>query len=150
MKNLFDPARVAEVKQRIAQLTPDSERRWGRMTAPQVMTHCARGMEMATGELNLPRIFLGRFIGRPIGSKVFKDDKPFGRNAPTAKALVVKDEPDFETGRARLLAAIDRFAAGGPARCTTHPHAFFGKMTPDQWAILAYKHLDHHLRQFGA
>jgi hypothetical protein len=45
---------------------------------------------------------------------------------------------------------IDRFAAAGPAGCTAHPHAFFGSLAPDQWAILMYKHLDHHLRQFGA
>jgi hypothetical protein len=150
MKTLYDLARVTEVKQRIAQLKPDSERRWGRMTSAQVLTHCARGMEMATGELKLPRIFLGRLIGWKIGSLVLRDDKPFGRNSPTAKELVVKDAPDFEAGRARLLAAIDRFVAAGPTGCTTHPHTFFGKLTSDQWAILAYKHLDHHLRQFGA
>jgi hypothetical protein len=149
MKNLYELARVTEVKQRIAQLKPDSERQWGRMTPAQVLTHCARGMEMATGELELPRIFLGRLIGWKIGSLVLRDDKPFGRNSPTAKELLVKDAPDFEAGRTRLLAAIDRFVAAGPAGCTTHPHAFFGKLTSDQWAILAYKHLDHHLRQFG-
>jgi hypothetical protein len=149
MKNLFDLARVTEVKQRITQLKPDSERQWGRMTPAQVLTHCARGMEMATGELELPRIFLGRVIGWKIRSLVLRDDKPLGRNSPTAKELVVKDEPDFEAGRARLLASIDRFVAAGPAGCTTHPHTFFGNMTSDQWAILAYKHLDHHLRQFG-
>jgi hypothetical protein len=149
MKNLYDLDRVTEVKQRIARLKPDSERLWGRMTSAQVMTHCARGMEMATGELDLPRIFIGRLVGRMIGSKVLRDDKPFGRNSPTAKELVVKDAPDFEAGRARLVAAIDRFVAAGPSGCTKHPHAFFGKMTPDEWAVLAYKHLDHHLRQFG-
>jgi Protein of unknown function (DUF1569) len=37
-----------------------------------------------------------------------------------------------------------------PPGCTTHPHSFFGRMTADEWAILMYKHLDHHLRQFGA
>jgi len=49
----------------------------------------------------------------------------------------------------RLAGLIDRFAAGGPAGCTQHPHSFFGPLTPDEWAILMYKHLDHHLRQFG-
>ncbi|MDQ2767771.1 MAG: DUF1569 domain-containing protein [Gemmatimonadota bacterium] len=141
--------RVAEIKQRLAKLRPDSERQWGTMTPAQVMAHCARGMKMATGELNLPRIFFGRLIGRPIGAMVFRDDKPFGRNAPTAKGLVIKEDPDFEAERARLLADIDRFVAVGAAGCTTHPHPFFGKMTSDQWAILAYKHLDHHLRQLG-
>jgi hypothetical protein len=44
---------------------------------------------------------------------------------------------------------VDRFAAGGPTVCTNNPHSFFGTMTPEQWSILMYKHLDHHLRQFG-
>jgi hypothetical protein len=44
---------------------------------------------------------------------------------------------------------IDRFTAAGPTGCTTSPHSFFGRLTPEQWAILTFKHLDHHLRQFG-
>jgi hypothetical protein len=150
MNNLFDLARVTEIKQRIASLKPDSERRWGKMAPTQMLTHCARAMEMATGEAKPPRMFIGRLIGRKIGTLVLRDDKPLRRSAPTSRELVVKDDPDFEAGRARLVAAIDRFVAQGPAGCTTHPHTFFGRMTPDEWAILTYKHLDHHLRQFGA
>lgn len=62
----------------------------------------------------------------------------------------MEDARDLENERNHLLVLIDKFTAGGPAACTTHPHGFFGKLTPDQWAILMYKHLDHHLRQFGA
>ena len=65
------------------------------------------------------------------------------------KELVVEDEPDLETERARLCGLVERFAAASPAGCTTHPHAFFGRLTPVEWAVLMYKHLDHHLRQFG-
>jgi hypothetical protein len=72
------------------------------------------------------------------------------RNSPTSKELVIKDVRDFETERKRLSTLISRFAAVGPAGCTAHPHAFFGSLTPDEWAVLMYKHLDHHLRQFGA
>jgi hypothetical protein len=150
MNNLFDLARVTEIKQRIGRLRPDSERRWGKMAPAQMLTHCARAMESATGEAKPPRMFIGRLIGPVIRSLTLSDDKPIRRNAPTSKELMVKDDPDFEAGRARLLASIDRFVAKGPAGCTSHPHTFFGKMTPDQWAVLNYKHLDHHLRQFGA
>jgi hypothetical protein len=59
------------------------------------------------------------------------------------------DERDLGKERERLLGLIDKFAAGGAAGCTKNPHSFFGKMTPEEWAILMYKHLDHHLRQFG-
>jgi hypothetical protein len=48
-----------------------------------------------------------------------------------------------------LYGVIDRFVAAGPKGCTTHPHSFFGPLTPQEWAILMYKHVDHHLRQFG-
>ena len=62
----------------------------------------------------------------------------------------VGDERDLETEKRRLARLIDRFAANGPSGCTTHPHTFFGHLTPQEWAVLSYKHLDHHLRQFGA
>jgi hypothetical protein len=64
--------------------------------------------------------------------------------------MVVRNERDIEVERTRLSELIDRFVAGGPATCTTHPHSFFGRLTPEEWSMLMYKHLDHHLRQFGA
>ena len=66
------------------------------------------------------------------------------------KELIVGDQRDLDTERARLCRLIDRFAQAGPDGCTTQPHSFFGAMTPDEWALLMYKHIDHHLRQFGA
>jgi len=71
------------------------------------------------------------------------------RNSPTARELVMKDDRDFVAEQRRLDGLLDEFAAAGPGGCTDHPHAFFGPMKPDEWAILMYKHLDHHLRQFG-
>jgi len=149
MKNLFEAARVEEVKQRIAQMRPDSQRQWGKMNPAQALEHCSRGMEMALGDKNLPRAMVGRIMGWMVKPKVMANDEPLRRNSPTMKELVVQDEPDLGTERTRLCGLIDRFAAAGPAGCTTHPHAFFGRLTPDEWAILMYKHLDHHLRQFG-
>ncbi len=150
MKNLFDAERVAEIKGRLARLRPDSERRWGTMSATQMVAHCAIGSQMATGEHNPPRLLIGRVLGRLIKPLALRDDAPMKKNSPTAPSLVVKGGPDFEKERARLQEIIDRFAAGGPKGCTRHPHCFFGPMTPDEWAVLMYKHLDHHLRQFGA
>ena len=62
MKNLFDAARVEEVKQRIARLRPDSQRKWGKMNAPQAVAHCSRGLELALGDLRPPRVLLGRIM----------------------------------------------------------------------------------------
>jgi len=149
MKNLFEAARVEEVKQRIAQLKPDSARQWGKMNPAQALEHCSRGMEMALGDKTPPRMLVGRILGRVVKSKVMANDGPLRRNSPTMKELVVQEEKDLGTERTRLCGLIDRFAAAGPAGCTTHPHAFFGRLKPEEWAILMYKHLDHHLRQFG-
>jgi len=149
MKNFFEAASVEEVKARIALLRPDSERLWGKMNAAQAVAHCAAGLELALGDETPPRMFAGRLIGWIVKPLALKDDEPMRRNSPTMPGLVVQDERDLGLERERLLGLIDRFAAAGPAGCTKHPHGFFGRLTPEEWAILTYKHLDHHLRQFG-
>ncbi|MGB2622216.1 MAG: DUF1569 domain-containing protein [Candidatus Acidiferrum sp.] len=149
MKNLFEAARVVEVKQRIAQMRTDSQRQWGKMSPVRALEHCSRGIEMALGDMTPQRMLVGRIIGRMVKSKVMGNDEPLRRNSPTMKELIVHDEPDLGMEHTRLCGLIDRFAAAGPAGCTTQPHPFFGRLTPDEWAILMYKHLDHHLRQFG-
>jgi hypothetical protein len=149
IRNLFDAAAVEEIKRRAARLRPDSEHQWGRMNAAQAVAHCSAGLEWAVGDRIPPRMFLGRIIGRFVKPLVFRNDEPMRRNSPTAEDLVVQDERDLRAERERLSGLIDRFAAAGPAGCTSHPHSFFGRLTADEWAILMYKHLDHHLRQFG-
>jgi hypothetical protein len=150
MKNLFDPARATELTERIDRLHPDSPRQWGRMTAPQAMAHCAVALEWAVGDTVAPRMLIGRVIGGFVKNLAVRDDEPMKRNAPTAPDLRIADERELDAERTRLIKLIDRFCAGGPAACTTNPHSFFGRMTPDEWAVLMYKHVDHHLRQFGA
>ena len=149
MKNLFEAVTVNEVQERIAHLRPDSERQWGKMNAGQMLAHCSAWMEMVDGLNNPPRGLIGRVFGSVAKKKVLGGDEPLGRNAPTEKSLIVSDEREFSAEQQRLSKWMDTFAAGGPSGCTTHPHCFFGPMTPMEWAILAYKHVDHHLRQFG-
>jgi len=150
MKNLFEAATLKEVQDRIAQLRPDSQRRWGAMNPAQALAHCSKGMEWALGDRIPPRMLLGRIVGWIVKPLALRNDEPMRRNSPTAKDLVVQDERDLGTERERLFALIDRFAAAGPPGCTSHPHSFFGRLTPEEWAALMYKHLDHHLRQFGS
>jgi Protein of unknown function (DUF1569) len=150
MKNMFDVALANEVKARLGKLQPKSERRWGEMTAAQMLAHCSVSMQWAVGEVMPDKGALpARLMGRLVKPMVFRNDEPMRKNSPTAKSLVVVDERDLDHERERLSRLIDRFAAGGAAGCTANPHSFFGKMTAEEWAILMYKHLDHHLRQFG-
>lgn len=151
MKNLFDGTAATEVKTRLRKLEPQSERKWGKMTAPQMLAHCSISMQWAIGEVVPEKRPLPiRLLGRLVKPMVFRNEDPLGKNSPTAKSLIVADNRDLDKERERLLGLVDKFAAGGPAQCTKNPHSFFGEMTPEEWAILMYKHLDHHLRQFGA
>ena len=146
MKNLFEAAAVEEVKERMALLRPDSERQWGIMNPAQTLAHCSAAMEMALGDRTPPRILIGRLLGRFAKKSMILNEKPMPRNVGTDKSLVVSDKRDFVMERQRLREFIDRFAAGGPKACTSHPHFFFGPLTPEEWAALMYQHLDHHLR----
>ena len=148
VKNLFEAATVEEVKERMAQLRPGSERQWGKMNPAQMLAHCSATIEMAMGKVSPPRILIGRLLGRLAKKSVIGNRTPMRRNSMTEKSCLVTDERDFVVEKQRLRESIDRFATGGPGVCTQHPHFFFGPLTPLEWAVLMYQHLDHHLRQF--
>jgi hypothetical protein len=149
MKTLFQQDAVDEVISRIDKLQPASLRQWGKMDVAQMMAHCSAGLDMASGRLNPPRIFIGRLLG-PLLKSIYTNDKPFGKDSPTDKQLVVSDQRDFLREQEQLKLKVRQFQGGGEAKCTRHPHPFFGTLTPQAWSRGMYKHLDHHLRQFGA
>lgn len=148
MKNLFEKETAQEVISRIDKLQPSSQRQWGKMEVAQMMAHCSATIDMASGRLNPPRIFIGRILA-PLVRPVFTNEKPFSRNGPTDKNLRIHDQRNFSLEQQRLKSCVGEFYAGGEAKCTRHPHPFFGPITPEEWARGMYKHLDHHLRQFG-
>ena len=125
MKNLFEATTVNEVKERMALLSADSARQWGKMNAAQAMEHCARGMELALGDRRPPRLLIGRILGPIIKPKAFVEGEPMRRNSPTVPGLAVTEERDLEKERERLCGLINRFAAAGQpagrvARSQTH------------------------------
>jgi hypothetical protein len=149
VKNLFQPEAVDEVMARIATLQPATQRQWGKMDVAQMMAHCSAALDMASGRLNPPRLFIGRVLG-PFVKPIYTNEKPFSKNNPTDPQLVVSDQRDFLREQERLRLCLRQFHEGGQEKCTRHPHPFFGSLTPQAWSRGMYKHLDHHLRQFGA
>jgi hypothetical protein len=149
MKSLFEATAAAEITGRLAHLTPDSRPQWGKMNVAQMLAHCSAWMEMAAGLKSPPRSLIGRIFGPIAKSNVLHSQEPIRRNMPSEKSLIIGDRRHFAAERQRLIEWTDRFATGGPQNCTKDPHCFFGPMTPAEWATMAYKHLDHHLRQFG-
>ena len=152
MKNLFDAVLVQATKERILQLHAESKRQWGSMTLGQTLEHCTLAVDMAMGRIHGKRArFPASIIGPLIKPLVFRDDKPMRRNSPSSPELFLAKPGgcELQSECARLIAAINSFATQGAACCSPYPHPFFGKLNPQQWAILMYKHLDHHLRQWG-
>ena len=148
MKNLFQQEVIEEVIARIDKLQPATERQWGKMDVAQMMAHCSAALDMAAGRLNPPRILIGRLIGSLV-KPIYTNEKPLSRNSPTDKKLIVSDQRDFLREREQLKLCLRQFHEGSEAQCTRHPHPFFGALTPQDWSRGMYKHLDHHLKQFG-
>lgn len=148
MKTIFDTDTHAELRERLSRLTPETERQWGKMSPAQMIEHSARALEMATGQKPMQQAFLGKAIGW-IFKGGFISEKPFPKNSPTGPTLIIKDEPDFELTRAKLKGLINDFHGLGSDGTDGNIHGFFGPLSGKQWGETQYKHLDHHLRQFG-
>ncbi|MEP7108730.1 MAG: DUF1569 domain-containing protein [Ferruginibacter sp.] len=148
MKNLFDPVTYNEIIQRLDNLTPQSQRKWGKMEVAQMLAHCKAVFRVPLSEKKLPRIFLGRLLGWMIKSKLY-NDVPWKQNLPTAPDFKIKDQRIFDEEKKKLTELVDAFHKAGPDGISKYPHPFFGKFTTDQWGASMYKHLDHHLQQFG-
>lgn len=148
MNTLFQNGVLEEVIARMDNLTPQSQREWGKMNVSQMMAHCTETFEMATGRKNTPQLFIGKILG-PLLKGKYLSEKPFDKNSPTGKDFIISNERDFEIEKQKLKAIMNDFVRGGLEKVTRHPHGFFGHLTPEQWGISMYKHMDHHLRQFG-
>jgi hypothetical protein len=148
MKDLFDPVAAAEIQNRLSKLQPDSQPLWGKMNVSQMLAHCIVPLKVALSEVQLKRSLFGKIFGR-IAKKRMVNEADFKKHLPTAPQFVVKDERNFIEEKQRLQSLIQRFASSDPDSIAKIPHPFFGPMTKKEWGVLQWKHLDHHLRQFG-
>ncbi|HMS04034.1 MAG TPA: DUF1569 domain-containing protein [Gemmatimonadaceae bacterium] len=145
LQALADRTRIAE---RIRALTPAHTPRWGRMDVARMLAHCADGLRNATGELPIP-VHRVPFVRTRFAKWLIIDVLPMPKGAPTAPELLRSTAPAIDIERETLLNLLERFDASQAAVIPWAPHPLFGELTPAQWGRLAWKHLDHHLRQFG-
>ncbi|RYZ20430.1 MAG: DUF1569 domain-containing protein [Chitinophagaceae bacterium] len=147
MNDLFDPEGARQLLERLYRLQPGQPALWGRMNVAQMLTHCQAPFATYFGELHIPQSLVGLLFGRFAKRRLFSG-KPWPRGLPTAREFVITDDRDFESERNKLAAQIERFSSSS---ILLHPprHPFFGKMSAQEWSRLAYRHTDHHLRQFG-
>ena len=148
MKSIFDKEPHDELLERLAKLEMDSERQWGKMKPSQMMEHVARALDMAMGKKPVKQMFVGKALSW-LFRKEFVGEQPFQPNRPTGKYFIITDDPDFEPTRTKLSALITEFHDLGESGTDGNVHGFFGRLTGKQWGETQYKHVDHHLRQFG-
>lgn len=148
MNSLFDVTENQKIIGRIHQLSPSSKAQWGKMNVAQMLTHCQQPLLVAYGELKLKKNFMGVLFGGMVKRMLLKEE-PYKPSMPTAKQFIITDEREFEKEKKTLIDLIQRFSKQGPEGLRKDPHPFFGKLTAEEWNIMQWKHLDHHLRQFA-
>lgn len=146
MRTLWNDADRASIETRIGALSPDLPARWGKMDAPGMVAHLAASMRMTLGTLPIPmrRLPLRYFPLKQLILYVL----PMPKGAPTAPELQ-RPCVSWDDEMRALREGLDEFAQR-EARGSWPAHPAFGAMSGRAWGVLAYKHIDHHLRQFGA
>lgn len=152
MKLLSDPAVRRQILARLQRIRPDTPRRWGRMTAPQMICHLRDSYLGVMGDLP---------VAIPPGFSWWRLTKPFAFYAPLRWPQGVPTRPEldqlagaavppaeFSADIESLLASIAKFTAQ-PRAFAFRPHPMFGVLSEKEWMIWGYRHTDHHLRQFG-
>uniref|UniRef100_UPI004048DD92 DUF1569 domain-containing protein n=1 Tax=Algoriphagus sp. TaxID=1872435 RepID=UPI004048DD92 len=150
MKNVFDPAVTAELIHRIEQLSPESPALWGKMSVDQMLAHCCVAYEMAFTNTHPKANPVMRFLLKTFVKAGVVNEVPYKRNLPTAPAFRIKSEKNFTEKKARLISFVEQTLAAGKSGFEGKESPSFGSMTAKEWNNLLYKHLDHHLTQFGA
>lgn len=145
MKSVFDKSTREELINRINLLNENSNAQWGKMNVYQMLKHCILWEEMLLGKKQYRQSLLGRLFGKPALRNMLKD-APMKPNLPTVPSFKISGSGDVSAAKAEWINLIVQH---DQQACPGMMHPFFGKLTADQAGRLAYKHIDHHLRQFS-
>ena len=149
MESLFEKNTTQKFVERINQLSPQTQAQWGKMRVEQMLWHCQKPFEIASGTL-VPKINpLIKFLFGKSAKRDMTGEKPVKKSLPTFNEAKAIQSAVFEKEKKNLIAAIENFQQKGLEGLTKKPHPFFGEMNVTEWNALLFKHLDHHLTQFG-
>jgi hypothetical protein len=144
-RSLSDARARQELAERLERLSPEAKPLWGKMSAPQMLAHIGDWMLMAKGVLaTAPK---NRVLSFPPLKQLAIYWLPFPKGVPTAPELIRRRPLAWTVERAAVRQQLQSFENFNPAVWPEHP--VFGEMTPRAWYVLGYRHMDHHLRQFG-
>ena len=148
MKTMWDAACQREIRDRIERLSPEKTAAWGKMSSPQMVCHLAESLKMALGDLPVARKLVP--IRYPPLKQLIVYIAPFPKNVATAPELLARPPRAWSADVADLQALVNRFVARGSQAAAWPEHPAFGRLSHRAWGVLVYRHMDHHLRQFGA
>jgi hypothetical protein len=149
MKSVFNQSDIAELITRINQLQPNTKGLWGKMSVSKMLAHCNVTYEMVYENIHpAPNAIVKLILKLFVKNKVVTE-KPYTQNGPTAPAFIIKDEKDFNTEKNRLIQYITQTQEMGEVYFDNKESLSFGKLSATEWNNMFYKHLNHHLSQFG-
>ncbi len=149
LPNLHDHQTYDQIVARIMTLRPDSTGQWGKMSVSQMFMHCRLALLPAVYNEQRKQTIVGFLLARFL-KPGYMNEKPLPHNSPTDPSLKISEEADFEDQKAKLLFTLKQFHDRGPAGAEGKVSSFWGKLSAADWARIQYKHLNHHLLQFGA
>ena len=149
MKNIFTKEVSDEVVARISNLTAESQPQWGKMNVAQMMAHCNVPYDMVyTDKYPKPNAF-ARFFIKLVAKNMVVSEKPYPKNGRTAPEFLITDERDYEKEKQQLIAHVQKTQELGEAHFDGKESHAMGKLNKTEWNNLFYKHINHHLNQFG-
>ena len=150
LPNIFTSSVAEGVINRIENLNTTSTAQWGKMDVSQMLAHCNVVYETIYEDKHQrPNAFV-RFMLKNLVKGSLVNEKPYKKNSSTAAEFIIKGDRNFQEEKGRLITYINRVKSDGEASFDGKEHFAFGVMTKGEWSNLFYKHLDHHLTQFGA
>ena len=150
MKSVFNQNDTKELTARINSLKPDSVAVWGKMNVAQMLAHCNVTYEMVFENKHPKPNAIMRFILKFFVKQIVVGDKPYKKSSRTAPAFLIVDERNFEKEKNRLMSYIEKTQELGEIYFEGKESNSFGVLNKIEWNNMFYKHLDHHLKQFGA
>ena len=149
LPDIFSKNETDKVIQRINNLTPGTPPAWGTMSVAQMLAHCNVTYEMMYENIHKkPNAFM-KIILKALVKNIVVSDKPYKRNSKTAPQFIIKETKDFAIEKQRLIDYINKTQQLGAANFDNKESHSFGALTKTEWNNMLYKHLDHHLSQFG-
>jgi len=150
LPNIFTKDVADQLIARIQKLSPEMKPVWGKMNPAQMLAHCCVAFEYGfePEKHTRPNAFV-RWMITTFAKKMVVGEAPFPHNSRTAPDMVMTSDKDFATEQARLIAFVSKVQAQGADYYDGLESWSFGKLTKEERNNLFYKHIDHHLQQFG-